>query len=222
MCNAAGGGTWPCGIEATRALRYTIAGHDVSCHPVTLDRYGRTVARCFVGTNDIQAHMVRQGLAWAFVKYSTDYVPEETEARAALRGIWQADTQTAWDFRATRWAEYDKAAPEGCPIKGTSTATASTSTTCPGAAITRRSRWTLRRARCGFARKARRRRQVGVPPDKPVFAEIRDGAPRKPPQLRCLCRGLANRRSGLELRQPQAQFGPILGRKLRNGLLDVF
>jgi hypothetical protein len=62
--------------------------------------------------------MVRRGLAWAFVKYSSDYVPEEAEARAAHRGIWQADTQTAWDYRATRWAEYDKAAPEGCPIKG--------------------------------------------------------------------------------------------------------
>jgi len=118
MCNAARGGTWPCGIEATRALRYAIAGHDVSCQPVTLDRYGRTVARCFVGTTDIQAHMVRQGLAWAFVKYSSDYVPEETEARAAHRGIWQADTQKAWDYRATRWAEWDKSAPEGCPIKG--------------------------------------------------------------------------------------------------------
>jgi nuclease-like protein len=114
-CNAAAGGTWPCGIEATRALRSTIASHDVSCQPVTLDRY---VARCFIGSNDIQAHMVRQGLAWAFVKYSSDYVTEEAEARAAHRNIWQADTQTAWDFRATRWAEYDKTAPEGCPIKG--------------------------------------------------------------------------------------------------------
>src|SRR5262245_14758995 len=62
--------------------------------------------------------MVRQGLAWAFVRYASDYVPEENEARAAHRGVWQADTQTAWDYRASRWAEYDKTAPEGCPIKG--------------------------------------------------------------------------------------------------------
>jgi len=117
-CNAAGGGTWACGTEATKALRFATTGHDVSCRPVTLNRYGRTVARCFDGTNDIQADMVRQGLAWAFVRYSSDYVPEETEARAAHRGIWQADTQTAWDYRASRWAEYDKTAPEGCPIKG--------------------------------------------------------------------------------------------------------
>jgi endonuclease YncB( thermonuclease family) len=117
-CHAAGGGTWACGIEAARELRSLLAGREVACQPVTLDRYGRTVARCFVGAVDIQADMVRRGLAWAFVKYSSDYVPEEAEARAAHRGIWQSETQTAWDFRATRWAEHDKAAPEGCPIKG--------------------------------------------------------------------------------------------------------
>ena len=117
-CNAAVGGTWACGTEATRALRSAIGAHDVSCQPVTVDRYRRTVARCFVGDIDLQAELVRQGLAWAFVRYSHDYVSIEAEARAAHRGIWQADTQTAWDYRATRWAEYDKTAPEGCPIKG--------------------------------------------------------------------------------------------------------
>jgi endonuclease YncB( thermonuclease family) len=117
-CNAAGGGTWACGPEATRALRSAIAGRDVNCQPLTLDRYGRTVARCFVGNFDLQADLVRRGLAWAFVKYSSDYVPEEAEARAANRGVWQAETQTAWDYRATRWVEFDNSAPEGCPIKG--------------------------------------------------------------------------------------------------------
>jgi endonuclease YncB( thermonuclease family) len=117
-CNAAGGGTWACGREATRALSSMLAGRDVSCEPLTTDRYGRTVARCFLGNVDIEAEMVRQGLAWAFVRYSSDYVAQETEARAAHRGIWQAETQTAWDFRATRWAEYDKTAPAGCAIKG--------------------------------------------------------------------------------------------------------
>ena len=118
FCNAAGGGTWACGTEATRTLQHIVAGQEVSCQPLTLDRYGRTVARCFVGNIDIEAEMVRSGLAWAFVKYSTDYVAEEAEARTAYRGIWQAETQTAWDYRAMRWAEYDRAAPEGCPIKG--------------------------------------------------------------------------------------------------------
>ena len=91
-CNAAGGGTWACGTAATRALRSIVADREVVCQPLTLDRYGRTIARCFVGAADIEAEMVRQGYAWAFVKYSTDYVGEEAEARAAHGGIWQAET----------------------------------------------------------------------------------------------------------------------------------
>jgi endonuclease YncB( thermonuclease family) len=117
-CNAAAGGTWACGTQATYALRQLISKQDISCQPMTLDRYGRTLARCFVGELDIQAEMVRLGLAWAFIKYSSDYVTEETQAKIAKRGIWQAATQPAWDYRATRSAEYDKAAPAGCPIKG--------------------------------------------------------------------------------------------------------
>jgi endonuclease YncB( thermonuclease family) len=117
-CAAAGGGTWACGREATRALTAILSGREVSCTPLTLDRYGRTVARCFVDGSDLQADMVRRGLAWAFVRYSNEYVGQEAEARAAHRGIWQAETQTAWDYRASRWAEYDKTAPPGCPIKG--------------------------------------------------------------------------------------------------------
>jgi hypothetical protein len=91
----------------------------VTCQPLKLDRHHRTVARCFVGTLDIEAEMVRRGLVWAFVKYSSDYVSEEVIARAAHIGIWQAPTLTAWDFRrAPRWPEYDKAAPDGRLIKG--------------------------------------------------------------------------------------------------------
>jgi endonuclease YncB( thermonuclease family) len=117
-CNARDGGTWPCGKEATRVLSDMLAGHVVTCEPTTLDRYGRTVARCFLGGADIQADMVHRGLAWAFVKYSRDYVGQEAEARAAGLGVWQAETTPAWDYRAMRWAEYDKTAPAGCPIKG--------------------------------------------------------------------------------------------------------
>jgi endonuclease YncB( thermonuclease family) len=117
-CHASQGGSWACGMQATHALQALLANQDISCQAITVDRYGRIVARCFVGNVDIQADLVRRGLAWAFVKYSTDYVAQEREAKDARRGIWQANTQPAWDYRATRWAEYDKTAPPGCPIKG--------------------------------------------------------------------------------------------------------
>lgn len=116
--------TWKCGLEARRALAHIIGRGKVTCAPTTVDLYGRTVARCHTefrqGGADIGAEMVRAGLAWAFVRYSTDYVEIEREARKARRGIWQADTQSAWDFRAAKWqqAQAESPATDGCAIKG--------------------------------------------------------------------------------------------------------
>ena len=91
----------------------------VSCEPRGLDKYGRTLAVCFVDGRDINAQMVRQGYAWAFVKYSTSYVKEEARrAKAEGLGIWQGESQPAWEYRARRWAAAEEQAPEGCAIKG--------------------------------------------------------------------------------------------------------
>ena len=43
--------------------------------------------------------MVRQGWALAYAKYSTAYLPEEKEARAAERGIWRGAFIAPWDWR---------------------------------------------------------------------------------------------------------------------------
>lgn len=69
-----------------------------------VDRYGRAVARLYVGERDINAEMVRRGAAWAFTRYSTDpRIPRlERDARAARRGLWslQADqVQAPWEWR---------------------------------------------------------------------------------------------------------------------------
>jgi hypothetical protein len=66
--------------------------------------------------------MVREGYAWAFVKYSTSYVQEEAEARALHIGIWQGKAEPAWEFREHRWAGAEQDAPKGCAIKGNVTA----------------------------------------------------------------------------------------------------
>ncbi len=64
--------------------------------------------------------MIDLGLAWAFSRYSDDYVARETAARASGAGVWQAETEPAWEYRARRWTSATAAAapPEGCPIKG--------------------------------------------------------------------------------------------------------
>lgn len=109
---------WPCGLEARRTLTRLIGAAPVTCIPLALDRYGRTVARCLSGGRDLGAELVRLGQAWAFVRYSSEYLGQEKEARAAKRGIWQADTQPAWDFRSGAWQAAEAAAPNGCTIKG--------------------------------------------------------------------------------------------------------
>ena len=117
-CQAKGGATWPCGSAAATALEKLIAGNPVRCDRRGLDKYGRTLAVCFARGRDINADMVRQGLAWAFVKYSSSYVKEEAAARAEQRGIWQAATTPAWDYRKGHWETAEPQAPSGCAIKG--------------------------------------------------------------------------------------------------------
>jgi endonuclease YncB( thermonuclease family) len=117
-CKRSWFGSWSCGAAATTALARLTEGKPVSCEPRGLDKYGRTLAVCFVDGRDINAYMVRQGYAWAFVKYSQSYVREEALARVEHLGIWQGESQPAWEYRARRWASAEPQAPEGCAIKG--------------------------------------------------------------------------------------------------------
>lgn len=116
-CAKAGGGTWPCGQDATLELQRLVGRSSVRCTSHGMDKYNRVLGICFVGTLDINAEMVRRGHAWAFVKYSSTYVTEEADARVRKVGIWQAPTVTAWDHRAGRWAEAQETADRGAPSR---------------------------------------------------------------------------------------------------------
>lgn len=122
MCETAAGDPWPCGRLATRALERLIGDREVRCQSHGLDKYGRTLAVCEAGGRDLNAEMVRQGFAWAFVRYSQRYVAVEAEARAARAGIWAGTAVPAWDYRAGQWRTAETAAPQGCAIKGNVTA----------------------------------------------------------------------------------------------------
>ena len=115
-------GRWACGTEATAALTGLIEGKPVRCESGGADRWGRTLGVCFLGQQDIGSWMVRQGHAWAFVRYSRKYLTEEAEARSRRLGIWQGEALPAWEYRAQRWANTEPKAPEGCAIKGNVTA----------------------------------------------------------------------------------------------------
>jgi endonuclease YncB( thermonuclease family) len=111
-------GWWACGHEATAALRRLTERRTVTCNPRGMDKYGRVLAVCHADGRDINAELVRRGYAWAFAKYSQSYVREEALARAESVGIWQSQTEPAWEYRARRWAAAEEKAPEGCAIKG--------------------------------------------------------------------------------------------------------
>jgi endonuclease YncB( thermonuclease family) len=111
-------GAWACGTESTNALARLIEGKPVRCDSRGLDKYGRTLGVCFLGDLDVNAWMVRQGHAWAFIKYSTSYVQDETQARAQRIGIWQGQSTPPWEYRENRWASAEPQAAEGCAIKG--------------------------------------------------------------------------------------------------------
>lgn len=114
-------GTWDCAKAASDALAAITDGKTVTCQGSERDQYGRLIARCSTEVEpDIGAKLVASGLAWAFVKYSADYIDLEMRPRRQKVGIWQSKTQPPWEYRARRWetAQQVSSSSEGCPIKG--------------------------------------------------------------------------------------------------------
>jgi hypothetical protein len=80
--------------------------------------YGRLLARCRLGGEDLSTWLIEQGYGLAFSRYSTKLVAEEEQARAGKRRLWRTVLEQPWEFRARRWAEAGSTAPGGCAIKG--------------------------------------------------------------------------------------------------------
>ncbi|MBC6405414.1 MAG: thermonuclease family protein [Rhodospirillales bacterium] len=96
-CRTAAGRVWRCGQEAAAALAGKIGSAPVTCQVRGND--GRAVAVCRQGGADLNAWLVQQGLALAYRYFSTDYLPEEENARRARRGLWQGAFVKPWNWR---------------------------------------------------------------------------------------------------------------------------
>ena len=92
----------PWGARARQALSEMAFRREVRVEVRDTDRYGRTVGRIYAGPVDINAEIVRGGMAWVYTRYNRDpALPAlEAEARAARRGLW-ADPRPVppWDWR---------------------------------------------------------------------------------------------------------------------------
>jgi len=71
----------------------------IECTPSGLDAHERTLAVRKADGEDLNAWMVHEGWALAFVRYSKAYVADETAARDAGRGLWSGAFIAPWDWR---------------------------------------------------------------------------------------------------------------------------
>jgi endonuclease YncB( thermonuclease family) len=74
----------------------------IRCEDGGHDRYGRTIGLCSAGEQDLGAAMVDAGMAWAFTRYSSDYIGQERAAIDARLGVHTRDCMKAWDWRSQR------------------------------------------------------------------------------------------------------------------------
>lgn len=95
----------PGGQASKKALEGFLSGGYVHWMPVDRDKYGRAVSVIYVGAENINEDMVKNGQAWVYTQYNADpALPAiEAAAKAAGRGLWAEQNPTPpWDWRHAR------------------------------------------------------------------------------------------------------------------------
>ncbi len=97
------GKPWDCGMASREALRLFIGRSTVSCEVKSRDYFpNRWDAICFIREVEINRWMVEQGWAYASVKYTKVYLPQEEKAKAKKLGIWTSTVQAPWEWRKSQ------------------------------------------------------------------------------------------------------------------------
>jgi endonuclease YncB( thermonuclease family) len=94
----------PYGQAAKAALSRLAYRGPASADIASIDQYGRSVAIVEVAGVNVNAAMVRQGFAWAYLRYQTDpaYSCLEADARYRKLGLWSDEGTPSvppWQFR---------------------------------------------------------------------------------------------------------------------------
>ncbi|MCS6927038.1 MAG: thermonuclease family protein [Candidatus Binatia bacterium] len=88
--------------QSKKALANLVFGKEVIVVEQGRDRYGRIVGTVYVGTVNVNAEMVRQGMAWVSLRYAKDpgLLRLEGQTRAEKRGLWVDPHAIApWEYR---------------------------------------------------------------------------------------------------------------------------
>ena len=119
-CEDAQGRNWPCGAFVRAEIARRFEGETATCQEIERDRYGRSVAKCFVDGRDVGEMIVLEGWAEAYRAYSMDYDLAEKSAQVREAGLWAGTMQSPAAFRAEQRASSPSAQPEdaNCIIKG--------------------------------------------------------------------------------------------------------
>jgi endonuclease YncB( thermonuclease family) len=100
LCRGEDSLPYRCGAKAANELDTFIARRPVSCIPISLDRYRRTVATCSVSNVDLGEWLVSNGLAIDWPEYSKGkFDAIQHEAEHAGRGIWTGSYVEPWLYR---------------------------------------------------------------------------------------------------------------------------
>ena len=103
-CRNQAGQDYSCGRQAKDNLRDLIGGRAIRCETTTRAKNEtRTVARCFVGADDLGQMMVRSGWAVEYQYFSKGvYTADELQAKNSKSGLWSGTFQNPRDWRKAR------------------------------------------------------------------------------------------------------------------------
>jgi len=91
-----------CGLLSKKKLLQKINNNKVDCKKKAVDRYKRIVAECFVNNQSLSSYLVKNGYAFAYKKYSKQFVEDEMFAKKNRLGLWAMEFQYPWDYRSNK------------------------------------------------------------------------------------------------------------------------
>lgn len=97
-CHDDEGRAWPCGERARWRLYELLRGREVCIDVLDVDHYGRLLAICRVGGQDVGSMMVREG--WALALDRKLYGEDELIAMRNHSGIWRGYLEDPASWRA--------------------------------------------------------------------------------------------------------------------------
>ena len=100
----------PLGEESRNHLRSIVSkgNNKVKLQPITVDRYGRTVAQLWNNNGLIQSQMTIAGMAYGYEQYKKDcpnwtaIESTQVQAQEARIGVWNGNNEKPWDYRKSK------------------------------------------------------------------------------------------------------------------------